>query len=284
MTIIDFMQKFDSENACIESLIQERFSDGEYCLKCGDKNVYSFSDGKRWKCRSCKRIFNIKCGTIFEGSKVPLRTWYLAMFLMCSTKKGISSIQLGKQIGVTQKTAWKMAHKIRSTYKQRQKKLSGYVEIDETYVGGKQKNKHKNKKIPNCQGRSCKGKTPIIGMIERGGTLFAQTSSNVRRKTIKKIVKRWLSKDGKLIADEYQIYNTISERRVFHSAGQYVIGRYHTNTIEGFWSLLKRGIIGVYHRVSPKYLQKYVDEFVFRYNNRDRNIQEQMRICIGGLQ
>lgn len=283
-TLIDFMNEFKDENACLKYLTEKRKKSGLVCPHCGHEKVYTFSDGKTWKCAACRQKFNIKTGTIFAGSKISLQKWFLAIFLLTTNKKGISSVQLAEQLGVTQKTAWFMDHRIRETYKQGREKLSGTIEVDETYVGGKEKNKHKSKRQEGTQGRSCKAKTPVIGMIERGGKLKAVKSDNVRRITIKELLQDLTEiKDSTIIADEYRVYNGIADKRVNHSTGEYVIDTSHTNTIEGFWGILKRGILGIYHFVSPKHLQRYVDEFVFRYNDREYTGFEKIDNCLNKL-
>src|SRR5208337_852399 len=188
-TLIDFINNFNDEKSCQTYLENIRFKDGEFCPYCNHTKVYKFSDGKTYKCAKCRKKFSIKTGTIFESSPIPLNKWFLAIYLLSTDKKGISSIQLASQLGVTQKTAWFMYHRIRNTYDQKKNMLKGIVEIDETYVGGKNKNKHLSEKIKGTQGRSTKTKTRVFGMSERKGDYQIQKIEKVDKKTITKIIK-----------------------------------------------------------------------------------------------
>jgi transposase-like protein len=210
---------------------------------------------------------------VFENSNIKLQKWFLAIWLLTSHKKGISSLQLAKDINVTQKTAWFMLQRIRKCLGfENNNALDNDVEVDETYDGRKNKNRHRNKKVRQSQGRSTKDKTPVVGMVERGGKLNAHKVDNVQTKTLTKEITDHVKETASIFTDELAGYNKISKLYdhyvVNHGQGEYVKGNAHTNTIEGFWSLLKRGIIGIYHYVSKKHLQNYVDEFVFRYNTR----------------
>jgi transposase-like protein len=198
----------------------------------------------------------------------------MAIWLITSHKKRQSSLQLAKDIEVTQKTAWFMLQRIRNNYGiENQHELDNKVEIDETYVGGAEKNKHANKKTKGNQGRSCKTKTPVVGMVERGGKLVAKPVESIAAKYLVPEIIKTIKKSASVFTDEYLVYKSIdklySHFVIKHKEKEYINGDIYTNTIEGFWSLFKRGIIGIYHSVSKKHLQKYVDEFVFRYNTRN---------------
>ncbi len=269
--IIEFVQRFNDEEACLRYLAEIRWGEHVACPHCDGSKVYFFKDGVRYKCAACKRIFNSKTNTIFHNTKISLRKWFLAYYLLSSHKKGISSIQLSRDIGVTQKTAWSMLQRIRSTLDD-EEILSGVVELDETYVGGKQKNKHIKRRQKGTQGRSLKTKSCVLGMLQRNGRVKAVHIPSVMLKDIKPVIYTNVEYGSSVMTDEFDGYTKLRiyrHRFCNHSAKKYVDGDIHTNGLENFWSLAKRSIIGIYHWVSPKYLQAYFDEFCFRYNTRE---------------
>jgi len=271
-TILELLQAFPDEQTCIDHLEALRWPNGAVVSPFEPSSKVYNCAGNRYRCKETGKYFNVKTGALFDNTKVKLQKWFLAIWLVTSHKKGISSVQLSKDIGVTQKTAWFMLQRIRNCFGfDNENELSNEVEVDETYVGGKNKNKHKNKRSTGTQGRSTRDKAPVFGMVERGGKLNAKHVKDVGIKTLTaEIVKH--VKDATVYSDEWLGYNAL--KRIYdhqfikHGRGQYVEGRVHTNTIEGFWSLMKRGIFGIYHFTSVKHLQFYVDEFVFRYNTR----------------
>ena len=235
--------------------------------------------GHNYKCKNTGKYFNARTNTMFYRSSVPLQKWFMAIWLFMAHRKGLSSVQLSKDIGVTQKTAWAMLHRIRKCFGEQNKEL----EIDETFIGGKNKNRHKDKKVKHSKGRSFKDKVPVFGMLQRGGNVVAKVVANTRVKTLRKEINKTIVEGSTVYSDEWN-YGNLSRKYnhsyINHCYGVYGIGEVTTNSIEGFWSILKRGIIGVYHKVSKWHLQKYVDEFVFRYNQRLLPLQEQFRTAM----
>jgi len=271
-SIIELLKAFPDEQSCIEHLEELRWNGYVVSPFDATSKVYKCK-GNKYKCKNTGKYFNVKTDTLFDNTKIELQKWFLAIWLVTSHKKGISSMQLARDLDVTQKTAWFMLHRIRRCFGiENNNDLDNNVEVDETYVGGKNKNRHKSKKVEQSQGRSAKDKTPVVGMVERGGKLNARKVDNVQAHTLTHEVVQCVKDSASLYTDEWVGYNGVAKlykhAMVNHGAGEYVNGDAHTNTLEGFWSLLKRGIVGIYHFVSRKHLQNYVDEFVFRYNTR----------------
>lgn len=284
-SLLEMQDYFKSEKDYLKFLETSRWGNTITCPHCDHHKVYRFSDEKRFKYASCRSIFNAKTGTIFDNTKISLRKWFTAIYLNINHKKGISSHQLARDINVQQKTALFMLNRIRMNvtdgiFKTPLGTYDDIVEVDETFVGGKNKNRHWDKKVKNNQGRSFKDKTPVVGMVERGGKLRVVKVRDTKRRTVQPIVKKNVIKGSTVMTDEWtayqMLYLTYQHSFVNHGAGQYVSGGTHTNTIEGFWSLLKRSIIGIYHSVSEKYLQLYASEAAFRYNTRHMSQSSRM--------
>ncbi len=269
--LLTFYERFRDEQVCRDYLESMRWPDEVICPKCGIiGKAYKYSDGKMFKCAECRKQFTVRVGTIFEDSKLPLQKWFLAIYLATSLKKGISSIQLSKYLGITQKSAWFMLHRIRYAVKTGgyDKPLDGDVEMDETYVGGRRPMKQK-----------MDNKTPIVGAVERKGRVHAQVTEDASATTLQKVIREHISTKANLYTDEWRGYHRASRlvsehHTVNHSQYQWARGRASTNTIEGFWSHLKRGINGIYHHVSPQHMQRYCDEYQYRYNTRDMDDYE----------
>jgi transposase-like protein len=242
---------------------------GPRCPVCGLGDRVSVRKGGFYRCNQCKEDFTVRTGTIFERSHVPLHKWIYAMYLLVTARKGISSMQLAKEIGITQKSAWFVLHRLREACGSKLEKLKGIVEIDETFVGGKETNKHEWKKLK--AGRGTVGKTPVLGMRERGGRTVAMPIEGTDKETIQAAIQRHVEVGSTVDTDESGAYTGIhflgyTHGTVNHGAGEYVREDVTTNGIESVFAVLKRGLIGVYHHASPKHLDRYVDEFSFRLN------------------
>jgi len=283
------------EDACKSYLAARRWPDGVHCPRCGNPKVYDLHSRKwHWQCTQCAPggstgyRFSVIAGTIFENTNKPLRQWFKVVHLMLTSKKGISSLQIQRQMGFgSYETALNMTHKIRAALIEPQTKLGGIVEVDETYVGGKDKYRHWNKRHHGQTGGAATGKTPIIGAVRRKGNVIARVLETVTGKDVIEFVNEVVSNKVSLLAtdawdgykklDETFPHGTVDHHRkeyvknsnvVYLDARSGIFGAVHTNTIEGFWSIFKRGVVGTFHKMSAKYMPLYVAEFQFRYNNR----------------
>ncbi|OGL35661.1 hypothetical protein A3F38_02455 [Candidatus Saccharibacteria bacterium RIFCSPHIGHO2_12_FULL_48_21] len=272
MNLLEFQRKFSSEEACLEYLEQSRWPKDRYCPHCGSIKTYKFADGKLFKCGDCRKQFTAKVGTIFSDSKIPLYKWFLAIYLATSLKKGISSMQLSRYLGVTQKTAWFMLQRIRFALEKsgNNNLLQDVVEVDETYLGGKGINRAKERRSTEQD----YNKQVVMGMVQRGGKAKIKHVKSAGARALLPEIQQNIAPNTQIYSDEYGAYKTLPRLgyphgTVRHRSNQFRNGDIHTQTIEGIWSHFKRGINGTYHHVSPKHLQKYCSEYEYRYNTRN---------------
>jgi len=271
-TINDFNAQFPDDTACLEHLKEQRYPDGiAHCEKCEKERKHHRVTGRpAYACDYCGSMISPMAGTIFEKSSTSLRLWFYAMYLMSSTRCGISAKQIQRETGVTYKTAWRMFKQIRTLLSEDVQLEGDSVEMDETYIGGRRRGSKRGRPGPESH-KQC-----VVGVVERKGRVIAVTADSADRKTLHGIATEKILPSSTVFTDELSAYDGLDKingylhRRIQHSAKIYVIGDIHTNTIEGFWSLVKRGIGGVYQQVSKKYLQSYLDEYSYRYNRRDQ--------------
>lgn len=274
-TLKEFQQKFANDDICLNYLRSMRYPERIDCPKCGKNSLFHHDNGKKsYTCDNCGYHLSPTAGTIFHKSPTPLTIWFYVIYLMAQTRGGISAKQIQRETGVTYKTAWRMCKQVRSMLSEDYNIFGGKVELDESYYGGEEKNKHASKRTTGNQGRSTKTKTAVFGTVERGGKLEVRAVRNVQANTILPIVASNVEKGAQVYTDEFKVYNALPAMGykhgiVPHAEKIYVWGDAHTNTLEGFWSQSKNGIRGVYHAVSSKYLQHYLNEYAFRYNHRN---------------
>jgi transposase-like protein len=270
--LLELNEYFSTENKCWEYLESLRWSEKPICPFCNNETYYHFKDSHTYKCKACKKKFNAKIGTIFENTKIPLKKWFLAIYIATSHKKGISSCQLSKDISVTQKTAWFILHRIREMLKVKAPRmLDDMVEVDETYIGGKDSNKHKVQRDKLTKGTTTK--TPVLAILGRQTYVITKVVNDTKIDTLQTAVVKRVGSDSTVVTDAYPSYQNLSyyfkkHETVNHLQNEWAKGDLHTNTVEGFFSQLKRGIYGIYHQVSPKHLHRYCQEFSYRYNTR----------------
>ena len=281
LTAAQFDKAFPDEDACCAYLVGKRWPKGVHCPRCGAAEPTELKGNPwHWQCYQCapdtSYRFSHITGTIFENTNKPLKDWFRVIHLMLTSKKGMSALQIYRFLGFgSYKTAWLMCHKVRTALVERDMdKLGGIVEVDETFVGGKAKNRHIGKRGDGSGGTGGAGKAIVVGAVRRKGNVVARVIENVQAATLTEFVREAVStKVSLLCTDQWVGYKHLDKEyphaTVDHARGQYVVGAVHTQTIEGFWSLVKRGMVGTFHKVSKKYLPLYVAEFQFRYNNRE---------------
>ncbi|MGN0829800.1 MAG: IS1595 family transposase [Bullifex sp.] len=267
LSVYEFMRRFPNEDAAREYLEEKRWGDTVVCPYCGKVHIQKRAVKGYYRCLDCKKDFTVRVGTIFERSHISLDKWLYAIYQMINSRKGVSSIQLSKEIGITQKSAWFMLQRIREALgDDGDNKLEGIVEADGTYVGGKETNRHNSQK--KRLGRGAAGKTCVLGMKERGGEVKAKVIPSTDKNTVHDVINDNVAPSSVVCTDEHPSYNGIPYAHLIvnHKVKQFVDEMASTNGIESFWALLKRGYYGIYHHMSVKHLQKYVNEFCFRQN------------------
>ncbi len=271
-SLYSLFEAFPDEQSCIDHLRSIRWRDGEFCPHCGGNRIYHFSDRKTFKCgdADCRERFSIKVGTIFQDTKLPLRKWFAAIWMITNHPKGIASTTLAKDLKITQKSAWFVMHRLRHAARTKSfnAPLKGTVEADTTFVGGKDHNRHAEDRTKGYGG---KGKEVVLGVVERDGELRAEHIADNNAPTIRKSIRENVEPGSYIISDGDAAFRMAEFKNdyVEHGKGEYVRGNIHTQKIDSVWALLKRQIIGIHHWVSPKHLQRYVDEMAWRFNRRD---------------
>jgi transposase-like protein len=276
-TLQDAIVFFSDQDTCLNYLAARRWPNGVICPTCGRDDVKFLANQSKWQCKSVhpRRQFSVKVGTIFEDSPLGLDKWLTAIWMITNCKNGISSYEVHRAIGVTQKTAWFMVHRIRLAMQTGtfEKKMGGEVEVDETYIGGLARNMHRSVKSRRIKGTGGSGKVAVMGLLERHGEVRAKVIHNIKQTTLQDEVRSNVESGANLFTDSHRSYFGLREdyvHKVIDHAEKYVDGQIHTNGIENFWSLLKRGIKGTYVSVEPFHLFRYLDEQTFRFNNRKK--------------
>jgi transposase-like protein len=271
-SLIEAITFFDNPDNALQYLAAKRWPKGVTCPYCEAKDPMFLATRRIWKCRGCRKQFSVKVGTIFEDSPLPLGKWLTATWLISNCKNGVSSYEIARDLKVTQKSAWFMLQRIRAAMQEDGGgMLGGEVEVDETFIGGKARNMHKSKRDRVITGRGGKDKTIALGMVERGGKVVTMVVGNRRKSELQSNVRQHVEAGAAIFSDELKSYDGLEndyQHAVINHAVEYANGNVHTNTMENFWSLLKRGLHGTYVSVEPFHLFRYLDEQAFRYNNR----------------
>ncbi len=269
ISFYEFFQEFPDEEAARLFFESKRWPDGVECPHCGSQEISECKGHKPmpYRCKTCRKHFSVRVGMVLAESRLPLHKWLMAIYMMTTARKGIPSTQMARELGITQKTAWFLSQRIRETWISNGGGMGPVVEIDETYIGGKERNKHSHKKLR--AGRGSVGKQAVVGILERGGNVVAGPVSAVDGKTLQSVIRYHVAQGSTVYTDSHAGYRGMTgytHHAVNHGVGEYVREQAHTNGIESFWALLKRGYYGIYHHMSAKHLHRYVNEFSFRHN------------------
>ena len=275
MELLETFKKYGTQAQCVAYLEEKRWEGTPVCPYCSSIKTSNRKDVLRHKCQDCNRSFSVLVGTIMEATKLPLPKWFAAISLILNAKKGISSLQLSRDLGVNKNTGWYLQKRIRQVMNEDDNILKGIVESDESYIGGSLTNKHAESRKQYYK-TGMEHKTPVLGMLQRKGKIVVKVLDKAWGQEIKPLMKQIISKESELVTDGFGGYKGLSnhfQKHVVlnHSKQIRRIGKYHTNTIEGFWSLLKRAIVGQYHKITPEHLQEYIDEIAFKYNHRNND-------------
>ena len=289
LTLLEVADMFREEDAARTWLIEKRWPNGPACPRCGTKNVQSNIKHPTMthRCRQCpgKPMFSVKTGTVMEGSNLKCRAWAVGIYLFTTNIKGTSSMKLHRELGISQKAAWFMLHRLRLTFAAGTGPFAGPVEVDETYMGGKRKNMPRAKR-EELTGRGAVGKTAVVGAKDREtNQVAAKVVESTDKDTLQGFVEDWADLQATVYTDDHGSYEGLPKHEaVKHSVGEYVRGKAHTNGVESFWSMLKRGYYGTYHKMSPKHLDRYVREFSGRHNVRNQDTVKQMGGVVTGME